>query len=75
MHSFTWYCALALLFAVVLFLSVPSDGAEEDCLGTVGAATLSDGIGKRIWLDYEKTVFRALAMAGSFMRPRAKNHV
>ena len=56
MHSFTWYVALALFFAAVLFLAVPSDGAEEDYIGMVGAATFPGDIGEQIWLDYEKTV-------------------
>ncbi len=56
MHSFTWYVTLALFFAAVLFLAVPSDGAEEDYIGTVGAATFPGDIGEQIWLDYEKTV-------------------
>lgn len=56
MHSFTWYIGLAILFAVVLFLSIPSESAEEDYLGTVGAATFPGDIGERIWLDYESKV-------------------
>ncbi len=56
MHSFTWYIALALLFGVVLFLSVPSDGSEPEPIGTVGAATFSGDIGEQIWLEYEETV-------------------
>lgn len=56
MHSFTWYIGLALLFGVVLFVSIPSESAEDEYLGTVGAATFPGDIGERIWLDYEKTV-------------------
>lgn len=56
MHSFFWYIGLAILFTIVLIISVPSEGAEEDYLGTVGAATFPGDIGERIWLDYEKTV-------------------
>lgn len=56
MHSFTWYIGLALLFGFVIFISIPSEGAEEEYLGTVGAATFPGDIGERIWLDYEKTV-------------------
>lgn len=58
MHSFTWYIALALLFGVVLFVSVPSEGAEDDYLGTVGAATFPGDIGEKIWLDYEAEVLK-----------------
>ncbi|MEQ9446328.1 MAG: TRAP transporter substrate-binding protein DctP [Rhodospirillaceae bacterium] len=56
MNSFTWYIGLALLFGIVLILSVPSESAEEEYLGTVGAATFPGDIGEQIWLDYEKTV-------------------
>lgn len=56
MHSFTWYIALAILFGMVLFLSVPSESADSEPIGTVGAATFSGDIGEQIWLDYEKTV-------------------
>jgi TRAP-type C4-dicarboxylate transport system substrate-binding protein len=58
MHSFTWYIGLAILFAVVLFLSIPSEGAEPEPIGTVGAATFAGDIGEQIWLDYEKTVLK-----------------
>lgn len=56
MHSFTWYIGLVLLFGFVLFVSIPSESAEDDYLGTVGAATFPGDIGERIWLDYESTV-------------------
>jgi TRAP-type C4-dicarboxylate transport system substrate-binding protein len=56
MNSFTWYIGLALLFGVVLILSVPSESAEEEYLGTVGAATFPGDIGEQIWLDYEQNV-------------------
>ncbi len=58
MHSFSWYIALVLLFGVVLFLAVPSEGAEEEYFGTVGAATYPGDIGEKIWLDYEQEVAR-----------------
>ncbi|MBT6961001.1 MAG: TRAP transporter substrate-binding protein, partial [Rhodospirillaceae bacterium] len=56
MHSFVWYMGLVILFTIVLIVSVPSESAEDDYLGTVGAATFPGDIGERIWLDYEKTV-------------------
>ena len=56
MNSFTLYIGLTILFTIVLFVAVPSEGAEDDYLGTVGAATFPGDIGERIWLDYEKTV-------------------
>lgn len=56
MNSFTLSIGLVILFAIVLIISVPSEGAEDDYLGTVGAATFPGDIGERIWLDYEKTV-------------------
>lgn len=58
MHSFTWYIMIALLFGVVIFISIPSEGAEENYAGTVGAATFPGDIGERIWLDYEATVLQ-----------------
>ena len=58
MHSFSWYIALVLLFGVVLFLAVPSESAEEEYFGTVGAATYPGDIGEKIWLDYEREVAR-----------------
>ncbi|MFL2771111.1 MAG: TRAP transporter substrate-binding protein [Rhodospirillaceae bacterium] len=56
MHSFPWYIALVLLFGTVIFLAIPSESAEEDYLGTVGAATFPGDIGERIWLEYESAV-------------------
>lgn len=56
MHSFMWYIGIAILFTIVIVVSIPSEGAEEEFLGTVGAATFPGDIGERIWLDYEKTV-------------------
>lgn len=56
MPSFSWYIGIALLFAIVIAISIPSEGAEDDYIGTVGAATFPGDIGERIWLDYEKTV-------------------
>jgi TRAP-type transport system periplasmic protein len=56
MQSFIWYFGLALLFGLVLIFAVPSESAEDDYLGTVGAATFPGDIGERIWLDYEKNV-------------------
>jgi len=37
-------------------MSIPSEGAEDGYVGTVGAATFPGDIGERIWLDYEKAV-------------------
>jgi len=56
MHSFTWYIALALLFAVAIIVALPSDGAEPEPVGVVGAATFPGDIGEQIWLEYEQTV-------------------
>ena len=56
MRSFTWYIGIGILFWIVLAISIPSEGAEDDFVGTVGAATFPGDIGERIWLDYEKEV-------------------
>ena len=67
MQSFTWYIGIAILFTIVLIVSIPSEGAEDEYVGTVGAATFPGDIGERIWLDYEKTV---LERSDSKMRLR-----
>ena len=56
MHSFSWYIALVLFFGIVIFAAIPSEGAEEEYLGTVGAATFPGDIGEKIWLNYEAEV-------------------
>ena len=58
MHSFTWYIALVLLFGVVIFAAVPSEGADDKYFATVGAATFPGDIGEKIWLDYGNEVKR-----------------
>jgi TRAP-type transport system periplasmic protein len=56
MRSFTWYIGIGIVFWIVLAMSIPSEGADDGYVGTVGAATFPGDIGERIWLDYEKAV-------------------